>query len=306
MPTTIGTCGRTDAGHPDGRTDGRYARRNGTSQPVTTACALSAQPPMEDHLRRRPNTLVVLGIAFFVVGILSVYLLLRNDSGNGSTTGPTEVSVIVGTEDIPAGSLADDLIAAGKLDAIKIPASELTPGAIQSLNQLTGAEFVQGFAKAQQITSSGLKLQTRTFKIPDGYEAVAVQIDFVAGGAGYVNPGDRINLYGLYTTAAAGRPAPRAELLLTNVEVLDVDLTIPPRRGTGATDSSQTAARATGSSVTYLLALRTLDAEKVIYTTEFASFYASLTADKAPPAGPTPGVNADNVLSEEPNVAAAR
>lgn len=257
-------------------------------------------------MRRRPNTLVFLGIAFFVVGILSVYLLLRNDNGGGGGTAATEVTVIVGTQDIPAGSLADDLIASGRLDAIKIPSSELTPGAIQSLNQLAGAEFIQGFAKDQQITSSGLKLQTRTFKIPDGYEAVAVQIDFVAGGAGYVNPGDRINLYGLYTAAAAGRPAPRAELLLTNVEVLDVDLTIPPRRGTDPAASSQTAARASGSSVTYLLALHTLDAEKVIFTTEFASFYASLTADKAPPSGPTPGVDADNVLSEEPNAAAAR
>lgn len=257
-------------------------------------------------MRRRPNTLVLLGVAFFVVGILSVYLLLRNDDNGGGSSAATQVTVIVGTVDIPAGSLADDLIASGRLDAITIPGAELTPGAVQSLNQLAGAEFVQGFAKEQQITSSGLRLQNRTFTIPDGYEAVAVQIDFVAGGAGYVNPGDRINLYGLYSTAAAGRPAPRAELLLTNVEVLDVDLTIPPRRGSGTTDSAQAAARASGSSVTYLLALRTLDAEKVIFTTEFASFYASLTADNAPPAGPTPGVDADNVLSEEPNAAAAR
>ncbi len=305
MPTRSQPGGTAASGHPDRRADGGYAPDNGCSQPVTRVRATPVRLPMEDRLRHRPNTLVVLGIAFFVVGILSVYLLLRNDNG-GSSTSPVEVTVIIGAEDIPAGSLADDLIAAGRLDAIKIPASELTPGAIQSLNQLAGAEFVQGFAKHQQITSGGLKLQNRTFKIPDGYEAVAVQIDFVAGGAGYVNPGDRINLYGLYATAAAGRPAPRAELLLTNVEVLDVDLTIPPRRGSGTTDSSQTATRASGSSVTYLLALRTPDAEKVIYTTEFASFYASLTADQAPPAGPTPGVDADNVLSEEPNAAAAR
>ncbi|MEO7428343.1 MAG: RcpC/CpaB family pilus assembly protein, partial [Acidimicrobiales bacterium] len=175
------------------------------------------------------------------------------------------------------------------------------------INQLAGAEFVQGFAKAQQITATGLQLQNRTFKIPAGYEAVAVQIDFVAGAAGYVNPGDRINLYGLYTTATSRRPAPRAELLLTNVEVLDVDLTIPARRGTGPTDPSQPAVqRASGSTVTYLLALRTADAEKVIFTTEFASFYATLTAPDAAPAGPTPGRDADSVLDEEPNDAANR
>lgn len=259
-------------------------------------------------MRRRSNLLVLLGVAFFVVGGVIVYLLTDDDGGSTGGSGEAApVSVVVGTEDIPAGALADDLIDAGKLKTIETTAAGLTPGAIQSLNQLAGAEFVQGFAADQQITAAGLQLRNRTFEIPDGYEAVALQIDFVAGAAGYVNAGDHINLYGLYTTPLADRPTPRAELLLTNVEVLDVDLSIPARRGTaGATDPSQPAAqRASGSNVTYLLALRTDDAEKVIYTTEFASFYATLTADEAPPAGPTPGRDADNVLAEEPNAAFA-
>lgn len=252
-------------------------------------------------MRRRSDLLVMLGIAFFLVGGLIVYLL-TNDEDSGGTGVTAPVSVVVGTEDIPAGSLADDLIEAGKLQTIEIAVAELTPGAIQSLNQLAGATFVQGFAKSQQITATGLQLQNRTFKIPEGYEAVAVQIDFVAGVAGYVNPGDHINLYGLYTAVTGDRPTPRAELLLTNVEVLDVDLSIAPRRGSAPTDPSQPAGqRASGSTVTYLLALRTDDAEKVIFTTEFASFYATLTADKAAPAGPTPGRDAQSVLDEEPN-----
>jgi Flp pilus assembly protein CpaB len=256
-------------------------------------------------VRRRSNLLVLLGIAFFVVGAVIVYLLTNDDSNNGGTNAATApVTVIVGTEDISAGTMADDLIAAGKLKTVEIPASQLSPGAIQSIGQLTGAEFVQGFGKELQITASGLQLQNRTFDIPEGFEAVAVQLDFVPGVAGYVAAGDKINLYGLYSTAVGDRLAPRAELLLTNVEVLDVDLSIPPRRGTAAADPSQPAAqRASGNAVTYLLAVRTNDAEKVIYTTEFASFYATLTRDKAPAAGPTPGRDAENVLSEEPNAA---
>ncbi|MGH9083868.1 MAG: Flp pilus assembly protein CpaB [Acidimicrobiales bacterium] len=252
-------------------------------------------------MRRRSNLLVLLGIAFFVVGGVIVFLLTDDDDDGGSGEAAPVVAVVP-TEDIQAGALADELIAAGRLKTIELPAGQLVPGAVQSLNQLAGAEFVQGFAKDQQITSSGLQLQNRTFQIPEGHEAVAVQIDFVPGGAGYINPGDRINLYGLYNTPTGDRPAPRAELLLTNVEVLDVDLSIAPRRGTAATDPNQPAAqRASGSAVTYLLALRTDDAEKVIFTTEFASFYASLTADEAPPAGPTEGRDPENVLDEEPN-----
>lgn len=256
-------------------------------------------------MRRRSNLLVMLGIAFFIVGGVIVYLLTNDDEGAGGGVGEAQpVSVVVAANDIPAGALADELIEQGTLRTEERAAAEIVPGAIQSLNQLAGATFVQGFAKDQQITSTGLQLQNRTFTVPEGFEAVAVQIDFVPGAAGYVNPGDRINLYGIFNSAVGDRPTPRAELLLTNVEVLDVDLTIPPRRGTTTVDTSQpTAQRASGTAVTYLVALRADDAEKVIFTTEFHSLYATLTAKEAPPAGPTPGRDPDTVLAEEPNVA---
>lgn len=255
-------------------------------------------------MRRRSNLLVLLGVAFFIVGSLSVYLVTQDDDGSSGSTEPGKVTVVVAKEDIPLGGLADELVAAEKLEEIEILASELTPGAVQSLTQLAGAEFIQPYAASQQITTAGLQLQDRTFEIPPGYEAIAVQIDFVAGGAGYVHAGDRINLYGVYGPAAGNPNTPRAELLLTNVEVLDVDLSIPPRRGSGSADPSQPAAqRATGSTVTYLLAMRTNDAEKTIFTSEFHSFYASLTAKDAPPSGPTGGRDPQNVLDEEPNVA---
>lgn len=257
-------------------------------------------------MRRRSNLLVILGIAFFLVGGVIVYLLTDedDDGGDGATIQP--VTVVVANNDIAAGSLADELIEQGAVRTEEIPAAELVPGAIQSVNQLAGGTFIQGFARDQQITSTGLQQQTRTFEVPEGFEAVAVQIDFVPGAAGYVNPGDRVNLYGVYNTSSTDRLAPRAELLLTNVEVLDVDLTIPPRRGTastGADGSANQPQRASGSAVTYLLALRTGDAEKVIYQTEFERLYASLPADEAPPAGPTPGRDAESILAEEPNVA---
>jgi Flp pilus assembly protein CpaB len=255
-------------------------------------------------VRRRSNLLVLLGIAFFVVGGVIVVLLTGDDDGgsNDGVSGPA--TVIVGTDDIPAGSLADDLIEAGKLKAIEVPVEEVTAGAVQSLNQLQGATFIQGFAADQQISSAGLQLQNRTFEVPEGFDAMAVQIDFVPGAAGYVNPGDHINLYGVYKTAAGDQPVPRAELLLTNVEVLDVDLTIPPRRGTTTNDTTQpNAQRASGTAVTYLLAVRPDDAEKVIYTTEFESLYATLTAKDAAPAGPTEGRDGANILAEEPNAA---
>ncbi len=253
-------------------------------------------------MRSRSNMLVLLGIAFFVVGGVIVYLLTSDDDGGGSGDGG-RVTVVVGTEDIGPGALADDLIAAGKLQTKEFSADALPPGTISSLNQLEGATFVQGYAAGQPLTSLGLQLQARTFEVPEGFDAVAVQIDFVAGGAGYVNPGDRINLYATIASTLAGDAVPRAELLLTNVEVLDVNLTIPPRRGASTDPADATTARATGDNVTYLLALRVDDIEKVVWAAEFENLYASLTADEAPPAGPTPGRDPETILEEEPNAA---
>lgn len=257
-------------------------------------------------MRRRSNLLVLLGVAFFLVGGLLVYLLTDDDDAGGGGGDAQDVTVVVATEDVSAGTLADDLIESGRLRTVEIPAAQVIPGAVQSVNQMSGATFIQGFAADQQITTAGLQLPSRTFAVPEGFEAVAVQLDFVDGGAGYVSQGDRINLYGIYTTAAGEAPVPRAELLLTNVEVLDVDLTIPPRRGTqqqGADPAAGTTPRASADAVTYLLAMRADDAEKIIFTTEFAKLYATLTADDAPPAGPTPGRDGTNILAEEPDAA---
>lgn len=278
--------------------------RPNPGQGLITIAHVDDVEPHGGPVRSRSNLLVLLGVAFFVVGGVIVYLLTDDDGSSGSGE-RAPVTVVVATEDVQAGSLADDLIEAGRLREVEVAVQELLPGAAQSINQLAGGTFIQGFAKDQQITTNGLQLVNRTFEIPEGFEAVAVQIDFVAGGAGYVNPGDRINLYGLFydPPGAGAAVAPRAELLLTNVEVLDVDLTIPPRRGQATDPANSSTPRAAGSNVTYLLALRTNDAEKVIYSTEFAGLYATLTGEDAPPAGPTPGRDPDTVLQEEPNVA---
>ena len=253
-------------------------------------------------MRSRSNLLVLLGVAFLVVGGVIVFLLTGDDGGGGSAD-DARVTVVVATEDISPGALADDLIAAGKLKTAEVPAGSLPPGSVGSLNQLAGATFVQGYASGQPLTSAGLQLQNRTFEVPEGFDAVAVQLDFVGGGAGYMNAGDRINLYASIQGVAGDRPTPRTELLLTNVEVLDVNLSIPARRGAATDPSASALPRATGDNVTFLLALRPGDVEKVVWGTQFETLYASLTTNEAPPAGPTPGRDPETILQEEPDVA---
>ncbi len=259
-------------------------------------------------MRRRSNLMVLLGIAFLLVGAVLVYLVTSDDDGGGGAAEPGVARVVVPTEDIEPGALGDDLIAAGSLKEIDIPIAQRFADSVGSIASLKGAVFISGFAQNQQINGAGVRLaNVRGFDVPAGFEAVAVQIDFVAGAAEYVGPGDKINLYAVTAltscTDAAGRAiacpfnTPRAQLLLSNVDVLDVSNQTAPRRTQAATDPNAAApARAGGEAVTYLLALPTADVEKVIFQSSFQSLYATLTADQAPLAGPTPGRDLFNIF----------
>ena len=65
-------------------------------------------------MRSRSNLLVLLGIAFFVVGGVIVYLITQDEQDGGSGAAQ-RVQVVVASTDITAGELADELIEAGWL-----------------------------------------------------------------------------------------------------------------------------------------------------------------------------------------------
>jgi Flp pilus assembly protein CpaB len=114
-------------------------------------------------------------------------------------------------------------------------------------------------------------------RIPDGKEAVSVQVGAVPGMAGYAKVNDRVNVYGAFKDRqpnASVKGPPLTKLVLSNVQVLAVSNT--------------------GGNVTYVLAVNADEAEKVIYLASFEGIWLTLTRDGAPAVGGTPGHNAAN------------
>lgn len=109
-----------------------------------------------------------------------------------------------------------------------------------------------------------------SFTIPEGMQAVAVQVPFVQGVAGFAKAGDRVNVYGVFKNKPANDRLehPAAKLALPNVEVLTVS---SPAPGTG-----------TGNA-TYLLALSGADAEQVIYLQSHEGIYLTLAREDQGP-----------------------
>jgi Flp pilus assembly protein CpaB len=230
-----------------------------------------------------------------------------------ATSGATgdEVDVLVAKETLNAGALGDELIAAGKVGIERIPLSEKASDALVAPSHLSNRRLTLTFAAGEQITERGLTVASQLSQavtIPPGFEAVAITTDFVGGGAGYIAPGDVINVFAFIpevsatagalddtsVTDALAYGSPRAELLLTNVRVLDVQ---------NSAAAAAAAARPEVDSLTLLVAVDTIDAEKLIFTASANRIYVSRVAEDAAPAGPTPGRDYTTLFDEEPNAA---
>ena len=263
-------------------------------------------------MRQRSNLIILFGIAFFLVGGVIAFLVLNGEDddgggGSGSASGAAQISVLVAKEDIPPNTLGSDVIAQGLLDIDTVDVAAQPVGALTSSDQLENKIFAAGVEKGSTIVQA--QLATRSLsnvQVPEGFDGVAVTIDYTNGGAGYVAPGDTVNVYGVFgagdtdagLTTVGGPPVPRTELVLTNVVVLDVSAqqgTSVQQPAAGEGQDQTLGRQALDTPLTYLLALKPTDAERVIQLTSFADLYLSLAADDAPNVGDTPGASGENV-----------
>jgi hypothetical protein len=188
---------------------------------------------------RRSTQMLLIGVAVFVIGAGVVLVTLAGSGGKGSAAAPatTSTTAQAGTVVIPPSGVAAGTVPGAALGAV--PAT--------------------------------------TFTIPAGKQAVAVQVAFVAGLAGYAQAGDLVNVYATVEKVQTGpdaNAAPQvAKLILPAVQVLTV--TGPgPGSGDGRT--------------TYLLALDAAQAEQAIFFSRFESLWMTLVP-KGQPSASTPG-----------------
>ncbi len=129
--------------------------------------------------------------------------------------------------------------------------------------------------------ATGAVLPT-SFTIPEGKQAVAVQVPFVAGLAGYAKAGDLVNIYATIEKGQVSpdTPPPLAKLVLPAVEVLAV---------TGPGPGTET------GNATYLLALDAAQAEQAIFLARFESVWLTL-GPKGQPVPSTPGRSHKNAF----------
>jgi Flp pilus assembly protein CpaB len=176
-------------------------------------------------------------------------------------------SAVVAKANIPAGTTGQAMESQGLVALELVPAKSYLATDLTSLAGLTDQVLKQPVQKGQAITSTELTVSTQAISIPQGLDAMAVDISGAQNLAGYLQPGSHVDIYANITKMSAGGPAgisatipiPCTELAMTNIEVMDVSSTSPSLEGTkapvGASSAPGNTPRTVPGAETLLLAL---------------------------------------------------
>ncbi|MBI4261199.1 MAG: Flp pilus assembly protein CpaB [Actinobacteria bacterium] len=216
---------------------------------------------------------LVLVVAFLLAttATAAVFMYVRGVREEASSGGD-QATVIVSKRDIPAGSDMDALIASGAFESTRIARESLVKGAVTSLSQLEGRRATVPILAGEQISTARLQGSTElpggALGIPEGFQAVSIQLEAprVAGGA--VQQGDRITVFATFQDVQViQKDGTRRELgdytvtLVPDVQVLRV-----------ATPGLERGAE----NVVVTMALLPRDAEKLVFAQENGTIWLSL------------------------------
>lgn len=177
--------------------------------------------------------LLAIALTLSLVTSVLVYNYLKGSVD--SKAGQEGVSVIVAKVDIlPKTKITPDMV-----QEIKIPAEYLQPGAVQDMRTAVGAIAREQIAAHEQIIERRLIVQGKavgfTGAIPPDKRAVTVAVTEVTGVAGFIKPGDYIDIIVTFDAGTVGDHV--SNVMLQNVLVLavnrDPEIGVNETTGTG-------------------------------------------------------------------------
>ena len=171
---------------------------------------------------RRQTLVIPIALLLAVMAAAGVVLYTMNVKEEATTGGPTS-TVVVASEDVPAGTELDPLIEEGKLVEQEIPKNYIVPGAVGSLEELQGRTVSQPLVEGEQILANRIDelgtVQGGSLGIPDGFTAYTVELRPEQTVANVLNRGDRVRVFATFSEKSGARAS---VALLPDVKVLAV------------------------------------------------------------------------------------
>lgn len=171
----------------------------------------------------RPNAailVVIIAIALAGAATWGVYdYLKKSEKRIGSLTGQ---SVVVAAVDIPIGTK----INASQLKTTTLPKANVPQGSFADPKTVDGRIAVRHIYPDDTVTEQKLMPAQpgaaaegiMTYLVPDGHRAVTVAVNEVAGVAGFLAPGNKVDV--VLTTVPPGTTDPISKIVLQDVPIL--------------------------------------------------------------------------------------
>ncbi len=187
-------------------------------------------------MKKQTLILVLIGVILFVAGSAIAYASVKGASkhaGSGSdVVAAASTSAVVAKTNIPAGTTGQTMISSGMVAIELIPTKSYAPTDLGSLSGLTNEVLTAQVAKGHAVSSTELTASTSSISLPTGMDAITITLNGTNGLAGYLQPGSRVDVYANITKISTGSanatlPVPCTELAMADIQVLDVQSTVP-------------------------------------------------------------------------------
>jgi len=272
-------------------------------------------------VKRQTLTLVVIGVLLFIAGGGIAFVSVVKGSKT-HTPPPTQTAAevtlpaVVAIKPIPAGTTGASMVT-NKLVAIQqIPQKSFLTTDVATFTALTDEVVNTTLAKGAVLQAGELTESTTVISLPTGDDGITVSVTGSEGLAGYLQPGDQIDLYAdvskLSADANTGKfvpastPIPCTALIAPDITVIDVSDTSPAfNPHPAATTASSVAgaapagptARVLPASLTLLLAVTPAEAQTVAFMSSNEGLYVAETQKSAPSPAPTQCLSTANLIT---------
>ncbi len=230
----------------------------------------------------RRSVLLLLATLVAVIGTALVFLYVRSADKRATEQFDT-VPVLQAVEVIEPGETIDAILAAGKLKEEQVPQNQMLEGALTNTDSLKGLVATTTIYPGEQIIPGkfgGQAGSADVLAIPDGMQAISVELTDATRVAGFVNPGSEVAIYHLgpmydvdgitdqelARLRALPKTAPpngNVVLLLKRVLVLGVGSTSTTTKTVTTADGQATTQEVPKTLIT--IAVSQEDAEKVLF-----------------------------------------
>jgi pilus assembly protein CpaB len=179
----------------------------------------------------KPKTAVYVGILAIVIALIasvSLYRYLKGQEEELKKAVATE-KIIIAKRDISIGSTIEK----AQTDSIDWPRANRPQGAFTATESVIGRTTLERFVAGEPIIEA--KLVPRgglsgvlTYKIPEGHRAMTVGVDQVAGVAGFITPGNMVDV--VLTTQPQYAKESISKIVLQNIPVLATGQTVEQQK----------------------------------------------------------------------------